>query len=207
MLVDELVSLGIQSRYVYGRFLPKVMAPVFKIISTLAYNVEDSRNPQDTRLPNQRRLLSNPVISKIFIVGVLFDQILQMLIKVYLPSIFRKEVVVCDRYFHDTALIDIAIPCDLSYNNTIQFIKRYLPLFPKTRIVFLVTVPPKIGFQRKNDITSLTTLERLSDTYLSMAMHFGATTIDGTKNLSELKSVVLNYLELSGISLNERSER
>lgn len=203
MLVNELRSRGIHSRYVYGRFLPKMMAPVFKIISTLVFDEERSQNHRDMRLTNKRHLLRNPIISKIFIFGVLFDQILQMLIKVYLPSVFRQEVIVCDRYFHDTVLIDIAIPCDFGYDSIIQFVRRYLPLFPRINMVFMVVVPPEIAFQRKKDILSLTALERLSDTYLYTARYFGATAIDGTRNLSELKSVVLSKLESSGISLDE----
>ncbi len=205
MLVNELRSCGIYSRYVYGRFLPKVMAPVFKIISTLVFDEKGSQNSRNTRVKNQRRLLGNPIISRIFIFGVLFDQIMQMLVKVYLPSIFRKEVVVCDRYFHDTVLIDIAIPCGFGYNSIIQFVRRYLPLFPRANVIFLVVVPPEIAFQRKKDIMSLTALKQLSDTYLHTARCFGAITIDGTKNPSELKSVVLSKLVPFGIPLNEKA--
>jgi len=207
LLVKELRSRGIPSRYVYGRFLPKMMAPVFKIISTLTLNGEKLEKHNNIRLANQRHLLSEPLISKIFITGVLFDQILQILLKVYLPSIFKNEVVVCDRYFYDTVLIDIAIPCNFDDDSTVQFVQRYLPLFPKTHMVFLVVVPPDVAFHRKKDISSLGALEQLSRSYLYTARHFGATTIDGTRNLSELMSFLLKKLESSGISFDEQSTR
>jgi len=206
-LVKELRSRGIPSRYVYGRFLPKMMAPVFKIISKLTLDDNNTHKYHNTRLKNQRRLLSNPLISRIFIGGVLLDQIFQVLLKIYLPSKFRKEVVICDRYFHDTAVIDIAVPCEFSDNDTVRFVQRYLPLFPKINMLFLVVVPPSIAFQRKKDILSIKVLERLSDTYLHTARHFGVTTIDGTRDLSELTSVLLSKLELSGLSKSGMSVR
>lgn len=201
-LVEELRSRGIPSRYVYGRFLPKVMAPVFKITSTLMPDQEKKLKHNSTRFANKRHLLSNPIISQIFILGVLFDQILQILAKVYLPSLFRKEVIVCDRYFHDTVLIDIAIPCDFDHHTTVRFVRRYLPLFPKTTTVFLVVVPTGIAFRRKTDISSIKALDRLSKSFLYTAKYFGATTIDGTRNPTELMPLLLNKLESSGISLN-----
>ena len=207
LLVKELRSRGIPSRYVYGRFLPKMMAPVFKIVSKLMLDDKTTQKHHNPRLKNQRRLLSNPVISRIFIGGVLFDQIFQVLLKIYLPSVFRKEVVICDRYFHDTVVIDIAVPCDFSNDDIVRFVRRYLPLFPKIHMIFLVVVPPSIAFQRKKDILSMAVLERLSDTYLYTARHFGATLIDGTRNLSELTSVLLSKLESSGISKSKWSVR
>lgn len=205
LLVKELKTRGIPSRYVYGRFLPKMMAPVFKVISTLTLRGEKPQKHHNTRLANQRHLLSNSIISNIFITGVLFDQILQILFKVYLPSVFRNEIVICDRFFYDTALIDIAIPCAFDHDSTIRFVRRYLPLFPKTRMVFLVVVPPRTAFQRKKDILSLKALERLSESYLYTAKYFGATKIDGTRSLSELMPVLLSNLESSGISLNVKT--
>lgn len=198
-LVKELKKRGIPSRYVYGRFLPKVMAPVFKFTSTLMPGEETKQKHRGTRLTNKRHLLGNPIVSQIFIFGVLFDQILQILLKVYLPSIFKREVIICDRYFHDTVLIDIAIPCAFDYDAVVRFVKRYLPLFPKTQMVFLVVVPTRIAFKRKNDISSMSALDRLSNSYLYTARYFGAITIDGTRNLTELTPFLLDKLESSGI--------
>jgi dTMP kinase len=202
LLVDELRSRGIPSRYVYGRFLPRMSAPLFKIVSALMFHKKDPQKDFHTLLKNKRRLLSNPIISRVFIVSILFDQILQILFKVYLPSTLKKEVIVCDRYFFDTVLMDIAIPCGLGDDKIIQLIRRYLLLFPKTHILFVVDVPPRIACQRKEDITSRATLERSSNTYMYIAKYFGAMIIDGTKNLSELKSLLLSKMESLGISLN-----
>jgi thymidylate kinase len=202
-LVKELNSRGMPSRYVYGRFLPKIMAPVFKITSTLMPDQDKKQKTHSTRLANKRHLLSSPIIFQIFIFGILLDQILQILLKVYLPSLFKKEIIICDRYFHDTVLIDIAIPCNFNYDTMVRFVKRYLPLFPKTQMVFLVVVPPAVAFQRKNDITSMKALERLSNSYLHTAKYFNAITIDGTKNLTELVPFLLDKLEYSLVLQNK----
>jgi thymidylate kinase len=202
LLVQELRSRGIPSRYVYGRFLPKIMAPVFKITSTLMPGQDKKQKHRNTRLASKRQLLGNSVASKIFIIGVLLDQILQILLKVYLPSAFKREVIVCDRYFHDTVLIDIAIPCGFDYNAVVRFVKRYLPLFPRIQMLFLVVVPATIAFRRKKDISSMKELQRLSKSYLYTAKYFGATTIDGTKSPTELMPLLLDKLESAGMLLN-----
>ncbi len=205
-LVKELKGRGIQSRYVYGRFVPKIMAPVFKFTATLMPSEETKQKCRDTRFANKRHLLSNPIISQIFILGVLLDQILQIFIKVSLPSMFRKEIIICDRYFHDTVLIDIAIPCAFDYVKMVRFVKRYLPLFPKIQMVFLVVVPTAIAFKRKNDIRSIGSLDRLSKSYLYTARYFDAMKIDGTKKITELMPLLLNKLEASGVPLYKMRE-
>lgn len=195
LFVDELKSRGRASRYVYGRFLPRIVAPFFKIASSSILRGKDPQSHYHARLKNKRQMLSNPIISEFYVVSILFDQILQILLKVYLPSILKREVIVCDRYFFDTVILDIAVPCGLDNDDIIQLIRRYLPLFPKADIVFLVDVPPRTAYQRKKEMSRVR-LEQLSKTYLHVAKHFSATVIDGTKNLSELKLLLLTKLQL-----------
>jgi thymidylate kinase len=200
LLVKELKAKGIPSRYVYGRFLPKLMAPVFMLTSSLMPEKHKKLNSKNTRLANKRQLLSNPVISQIFILGVIIDQLFQIMQKITLQSLFKKEVILCDRYFYDTVLIDLAIPCNLDSRKIVWFVNRYLPLFPKTSMVFFVDVPAKVAFERKNDIISMDYIESLSKSYRSTAKYFGATRIDGTKKLSEIKPFLLEKLKEKDIA-------
>lgn len=196
-LTNELKNRGVPSRYVYGRFLPKITAPVFKVLSPFMIKKNTrivTKNAQNSMKGNN--ILKNQIISYIYITGVLFDQILQILLKVCLPSLFKKEeIVVCDRWFFDTALLDIGVPCGYDNKRIIRFIQRFLPLFPKAHLVFLVVVPPKIAEKRKKDLWQVTELQKLQHSYLSIGKAFGAICIDGTKNLMELKSTLLNYLK------------
>ncbi|RLI46590.1 hypothetical protein DRO69_02715 [Candidatus Bathyarchaeota archaeon] len=192
LLVNELRKRKIRSRYVYGRFLPKIMAPVFRAVSL----VKIANSDQTAKgVEKQRQILRNPTISHIYAVGVLIDQILQILLKICIPSFFRREVVVCDRWIFDTILLDIGVPCGYNDKRVIQFIRRLLPLFPKAHMIFLVTIPPETAIKRKNDRWQLADLETLSNSYMLIGRTFGAVTIDGAKNLTELKSTLLNHLE------------
>jgi len=202
-VVTELRSHRISSRYVYGRFLPVLVAPLFKLTSSL---MPDSKSPHKSRKTNReskKHLLRNPIIFKLFVVAVLFDQLLRVLLKVSLPSLFKREVIICDRYLLDTIVTDVALTCDFTDTETIQLLRQSLQIFPKADIVFLVNVPPRIAFQRKSDMHSIESLERLSRTYLNVARKFGAIVIDGTKTPEDLKNIVLIELESIGIQLDK----
>jgi len=201
-VVNELRSRKIPSRYVYGRFLPVVVAPVFKVISTLISRKGDQQEHRYDRNEIKRRLLRNPILFKLFLIGILVDQSLRILLKVYLPSILRKKVIICDRYLLDTVIMDIARDCGLGKNEITRLLQQCLPLFPQADLVFVVNVPPRIAFQRKSDLYSIEMLKQLSNMYLSIGKRFGAIIIDGTKNPSELKHQVVCKLKSVGIPLN-----
>lgn len=204
-VISELRSRNIPSRLVYGRFLPVVTAPFFKVISVLALRSSNQKGQHSYSNENKKRLLRNPVLFRVFLIGILLDQSLRILLKVSLPSILRKKVTICDRYLLDTAIVDIALSCGLSNEETKKILQRFLPMFPQADIAFVVDVPPRIAFQRKNDLYSIEILEQLSNMYLCLGKEIGATFIDGTKNLSEIKHVVLCKLTSIGIQPNLRT--
>jgi dTMP kinase len=201
-VISELRSRNIPSRCVYGRFLPVVAAPFFKVISALTLRRWNQQEQHRYSSENKKRLLSNPVLFRLFLIGILFDQSLRILLKICLPSILGKKVTICDRYLLDTAIVDIALSCGLSNRETIEILKRFLSMFPQADLVFVVDVPPRIAFQRKNDSYSIEILEQLSKMYLYVGKEIGATIIDGTQNPSEIKHFVLWKLGSIGIRPN-----
>jgi thymidylate kinase len=198
-VVGELESRNIRSRYAYGRFLPIAVAPFFKVISLLALRRWNQQDQHRYSSESKKRLLSNPILFRLFLIAILFDQSLRILLKVWLPSILRKKVTICDRYLLDTVIVDIALSCGLSNKETTRILQRCSKIFPQADLVFIVDVPPKIAFQRKNDLYSIEILEHLSNMYLWVGKEIGATIIDGTKNPSEIKHFVLCKLRSVGI--------
>lgn len=199
-VVTELKLHEIPSRYVYGRFLPALTAPFFKVSSLMLHK----RNPCDHYSAddeNKKQLLRNPVVFKFFLIGVLIDQLLRILLKICLPSIFKSEVIVCDRYLFDTIVTDVALTCGFSDSELVPLTRQWLELFPKADVVFVVNVPPRVAYQRKSDLHSIEVLEQLSKTYLYLGERFGATIIDGTRDTLELKHLILNKLRSTGIPL------
>lgn len=201
-VVSELRSRKIPSRYVYGRFLPAFVAPVFKVISTLILRKGDQQEHRYDRSEIKKRLLRNPILFKLFWIGILVDQSLRILVKVYLPSILIKKVIICDRYLLDTVILDIARDCGLSKYEITRLLQQCLSIFPQADLVFVMNVPPRIAFQRKSDVYSIEMLEQLSNMYLSIGKEFGAIIIDGTKSPSELKHQVLCKLKSVGVPLS-----
>jgi dTMP kinase len=178
-----------------------MLAPVFKIVSTLT-SYRGNSNGLHPRPETNKYLLHNSVVFRLFAAGILFEQILRVLIKICLPSILNKKVIICDRYLIDTIITDIGLKGDLSRNEIMFLLQRCLPIFPKADLIFLINVPPKIALQRKKDAYSIKTLEYLSNTYLYAGKKIGATIIDGTKDPSELISIILSKLRSIGVEVS-----
>jgi thymidylate kinase len=197
-VVGELKSHNIQSRYVYGRFLPVIAAPFFKVISALALH-KGNQQDENFHRKSKKRLLQNPVLFSFFLIGILFDQSIRVILKIFLPSILKRKVTICDRYLLDTVIVDVALSCGLDIGETKRILKRFLQMFPKADLIFVLDVPPSIAFQRKNDLHSIEILNQLCNLYLHVGKEIGATILDGTKNPLELKRLVLCKLRSIGI--------
>jgi thymidylate kinase len=194
-VVAELRSNKVPSRYVYGRFLPVLVSPLFKITSSLVLHKNGLQKQSEPAKQNKKRLLRNPVVLRLYVTGVLLDQLLRVLLKISLPSVFKKDVVICDRYLLDTIVTDVALACDLDDDEVVHLVNTSQRVFPKPSFFFLVDVPPAVAYQRKKDVHSLKALEQLSNTYLKTAKRVGATIIDGTLEPSKLTHIVLTKLE------------
>lgn len=206
-LVSELESYGVPTRYVYGRFLPVVMAPFFKISQTLALRDKDLQTHYYARRETKKHLLRDPIIFRLFVFGVLFDQMLRTLLKIYLPSILAKQVIICDRYIIDTVIMDIALSCDLDDNKVMEILRLFLRMFPRAHLVFVVDVPPRVAYERKKEILTVEVLKELSQAYLCIGKKLGVTIIDGTKKPLELKRLVLSELKTTGITLSRQRRK
>jgi len=197
-VVTKLRARQVPCRYVYGRFLPVTIATWFKIASLQKQRTKQlSRNQYIKQIQNP--LLRSRVVAILFIIGVLFDQALRILFKVYIPSILKKEVVICDRYLFDTVIMDIALNCAFDRNEVWRLLQRCLRMFPKVDIAFIVNVPPAIAYQRKAEYP-IEMLTYLSDMYLFIGRRFGAKIMDGTKDLSELTWYVVSNVVRSNPS-------
>jgi dTMP kinase len=69
--------------------------------------------------------------------------------------------------------------------------KVALNLLPKPDLVFLVNLPEEVAYQRKDDIPSVDYLKKKRAVYLRMEKKYKMTIIDGSKELADLKNVIL----------------
>ena len=199
-VLEALRTNDVPSRVVYGRFLPATMAPLFKLVDKLMlHKKKSSGQSSDSHRKSKRNLLSKPVFTKLFLTGVFFDQVMRIFLKITLPSLFKKGIIVCDRYLLDTIVTDIALSCGLNEKETTRLLQQWIRLFPKVDVAFFVHVPPEVAYQRKQDVHSLNVLKELSSNYMYAAKRTGVTILDGTKDETQLKNLVLENLKSLGV--------
>ncbi|MBN2098732.1 MAG: hypothetical protein JW753_03955 [Dehalococcoidia bacterium] len=188
-LVGRLGSEGIPSRYVYGRLQPIMLWPVFLVGRKLFLRKKDMYKDYARYSQAKKGLLDNRVLSAVYECLVLFDYFFQITMKIRLPLAIGRDIV-CDRYVYDTVITDLAVDLNYPQWRIGKVLERYLWLFPKPDLVFLVDVPEGIATKRKDDVPSVKYLEERRSLYLQVGREHGMTILDGSKGLDELKHAV-----------------
>jgi len=68
--------------------------------------------------------------------------------------LYEADIVVCDRYFYDTLLSDLAGDVLDEPEEAIERYRRYQPFLPTPDHEFYVQVPTEVSMERKDDIPS-----------------------------------------------------
>lgn len=190
-LVEMMREKGITSHYVYNRLRPFISRPVYLVGRALLFRGKDIFKDYSGYSHTKRRLFKNRFLSLAYGYLLLFDYFFQVMLKVKLPLMLGKNIV-CDRYIFDTVITDLAVDMNYSPEKIRRVLRRYLALFPKPDITFLVDVPEEVAYRRKNDVPSIDYLKERRMVYLSVGQEFGMMILDGSKDLAELESEVQN---------------
>jgi thymidylate kinase len=188
-LVAGLETKGFGTRYVYGRLQPIILWPVFLVGRVLLLHRKDMYRDYVGYSQAKKGLLENRVLSAVYECLVLFDYFFQVTMKIRLPLAIGRDIV-CDRYVYDTVITDLAVDLNYPQWRIDKALRRYLWLFPKPDLVFLIDVPEGIANQRKDDVPSVKYLEERRKLYLQVGHEHGMTILDGSKGLDELKTAV-----------------
>lgn len=197
-LVAGLETEGFRSRYVYGRLHPVILRPVHMVGKALFLRKKDMYRDYVEYSQAKKGLLENRILSALYESLVLFEYFFQMTIKVRLPLAIGRDIV-CDRYVYDTIVTDLAV--DLKYPRwrISKALRRYLWLFPRPNLVFLVDVPEEIANRRKDDVPSVKYLEERRRLYLEAGQEHGMIILDGSKSADEVKDaaqkVAVEYMK------------
>jgi len=189
-LVKLLNSNRIKCRYVYGRLEPFILKP-FMIIGRKIFLREKDMFNDYTEYSNTKKkaIKSNPFLSKVYQLILLFDYSLQLLFRIRLPLIFGKNIV-CDRYVYDTVITDLSVDMDYSGHEIKKLLKKCFYIALKPDIAFLIDVPEEVAFQRKDDTPSIEYLKERRRVYLKIGEEYNMMLLDGSKDLTELKELV-----------------
>ena len=71
-----------------------------------------------------------------------------------------------------------------------EVLDRFSRLLPRPELVFVMDVPEEIALQRKCDIPSIDYLKERRRLYLHLARKNKAVILDGTKDLTELETII-----------------
>ena len=189
-LIDDLHDRGIKSRYVYNRYVPIILRPIM-LIGKLLFLRDKDFYKDYTEYSNTKRTASrrHSVLARLYQRLLLFDYFFQILFKIKLPLLFGKNIV-CDRYIYDTIVTDLSVDFNYSEEDVQKSLYKILSWFPTPNITFLVDLPEKIAYQRKDDVPSIDYLKDRRETYLHMGKECEMMILDGVTPLDELKSVV-----------------
>jgi len=173
--------------YVYGRVIPIISRFLMWIGRRflLKKRKEDIFHDYSDYTGQKREIFKNRFISRIYEWSILFDQVIQINLKIR-PRLLSGKIVICDRYVFDTVITDIAVDLDYSNSDTINLINKLFHVTPKPGITFLIDVPEEVAYRRKNDIPHLSYLSERRKLYLAVGKSFGVITLDGSKSINEV---------------------
>ncbi|MBA7489546.1 Thymidylate kinase [subsurface metagenome] len=189
-LVSIMKKESIGVKYVYNRYIPIVLRPVMLMGEFLFLRNKDFyRNYADYSNTKRRASKNHPLLAKFYQHLLLLDYFIQILFKIKLPLLFGKNII-CDRYIYDTIVTDLSIDFNYSEGDVKNSLDKILSLFPTPDITFLVDLPEKIAYQRKNDIPSIGYLKERRKIYLYLGKEYDMRILDGSKKLAELQCEV-----------------
>jgi len=138
---------------------------------------------------NRKGLLSNRVISFLWITSSLLEYLFLLYFKVFLPN-KNKDVLICDRYLYD-AIVDFALSCSMPVSRIESLLNNPVSrLFPRPCRLYFIDISAEIGASRKTDGTSLAYLEDRVPMYRHIADIVKATIVDGTLSLDDIKKII-----------------
>jgi len=188
-LTDQLNRGGFECKYVYNRLVPFLLKPFIVIGHKLYLRGKNISNNYDEYSTTKRKAIRANPLSFIYEWLLLLDYSIQVMLKVKIPLMLGKNIV-CDRYIYDTLATDLAVDFGYSDQKIERTLNRFLLLFPKPQLIFLVDVPEEIAYQRKDDIPSIHYLRDRRKVYLNIGKVCGMVFIDGSKSLDESKNIV-----------------
>ena len=190
-LVDALKQMQISHKYVYARFLPKLVTPIWTLGRWIFLRGEDMKGDYQGYNIKKKTALKSGLLARLHENLVLVDYFFQLLFKVTIPSLLGKNLV-CDRYVFDTVLTDLAPDLDYSNGEAEKLIRLCFKFAPEPDLIFMIDVPEEITMKRKNDVASEQYLVDRRKYYRVLEQLTNLHKLDGTLPLEKLKKEVVD---------------
>jgi thymidylate kinase len=193
-LAVSLTSAEVRYRYVYARFLPILVRPIWALSRSLFLRGSDIESDFAEYQTNKRGWLQMSWLRKLYQYSILVDYFFQVLYRVTIPLKLGANLV-CDRYVHDTVISDLAPDLDFTHDQARQMIKDCFRIMPRPDLVFLVDVPENHSMARKTDIPSAQYLIERRRMYSAVTSVMEVVSLDGKRPLDQLRDEVVKIAE------------
>lgn len=178
-IVAALRDRGVPAEYVYGRFQPVLMRPIMAMVGGVLLRGRRGSGNYAAYAVRRRRLFANPVLYALYQASLAVDYLLQVAWRIRIP-LWRGRRLICDRYYLDTVVADIAIDTKRPDHTANWLLALYRHLLPRPDMILMTDVPANVAVARKDDIPSLEYAEELRALYLHAARQCGVVVLDGT---------------------------
>ena len=189
-LVKEMKKRGLKCNYVYGRYKPFLARPALAFGKFLFLRGRDIKEYEDYSSAKRDAVRRYSLVTLIYQKILLFDYSLQLLTKIIFPKMLGRTVI-CDRYVYDTVMNDIPRAGD-DFEHLKGLIEKCFRIAPEPDLVFLIDLPEETAYFRKDDTPSIGYLKERREIYLNIGEEYNIITLDGCKDITELKEIIQN---------------
>ena len=193
-LNERLRAEGINSRYTWCRYSPRIMMPFIWVAKALLRRGRGSNGEQSEYrqfIASKRKFLRNPLFRAAWLNLSLLEYLAQVTFKVR-PPLILGGTLICDRYLYDD-IADLAVGFGRSGEGVIELMRHPLVrVFPVPDRVFFLDVPAGIAIKRKDDpnVMGEEYLRDREEIYGLLSEKLGFTRIDGTLGIDEIAEAV-----------------
>jgi thymidylate kinase len=188
-LTDSLHKEGYRILYVWSRWSPFFLRPIIRLGRALLGRKGNSEDEQYRSFQkDKRRLFQRASIMQLWKNLALLDYFLQVMFKIRLRT-RENRIIICDRYLTDF-LVDLSNNFGYGKDQMAQLCgSRLLGLFPRPDHLYLLDLPAKVAFDRKEDMP-LSYLQDRRALYLNLGQLLGAEILDATAGIEDLQESI-----------------
>jgi thymidylate kinase len=186
-LAASLRDSGKSAIYVYNRSKAVLIKPLSELGRLLFLRGHDVYSDYAAYSSRKQSLFQHRFFFDLYRSIFLLDYWIQSLIKIKAP-LWSGSTVVCDRYLHDTIITDFAVHSHYTTDQVATALERWLHIFPRPDLVFMIDVDENVAYERKDDTPSLEYLKERRWLYAAIAQSYGAIVLDGSMDLAALQS-------------------
>ena len=192
LLQDRFRGLHRNTKRVWCRWRPITSLPLLTLLRRLGYaqvHPTSSIGFVETRIPQKGGLA--------FLWSTLtqIDNVLKTGTMVVIP-LMLGYIVICDRYVLDLMVEGMADLKDRAVDKRFGF--KLLRFLPRPQQAFLVRVDPRVAFERKPDMPTLSHFKARAELYNELADSLGVTVLDGSLSPEAIHNEIWRRISSDG---------